>query len=35
MIMKGLLVLAEFHSFKDNSNRAPYFVREYFALASS
>ena len=35
MIMKGLLVLAEFHSFKDNSNRVPYFVREYFALAAS
>lgn len=35
MIMKGLLVLAEFHSFKDNSNRVSYFVREYFALAAS
>lgn len=33
MIMKGLLVLAEFHSFKDDSDRVPYFVREYFALA--
>jgi len=33
MIMKGLLVLAEFHSFKDDSKRVPYFVREYFALA--
>lgn len=33
MIMKGLLVLAQFHSFKDDSNRADYFVREYFALA--
>ena len=35
MLAKGLLVLAEFHSFKDNSKRAPYFVREYFALAQS
>lgn len=35
MIMKGLLVLAEFHSFKDDSSRVPYFVREYFALAQS
>jgi hypothetical protein len=33
MIMKGLIVLAQFHSFKDNSGRADYFVREYFALA--
>lgn len=32
MIMKGLLVLAQFHSFKDDSNRVAYFVREYFAL---
>ena len=32
MIMKGLLVLAQFHSFKDDSNRSGYFVREYFAL---
>lgn len=32
MIMKGLLVLAQFHSFKDDSKRADYFVREYFAL---
>src|SRR6185436_6475727 len=32
MIMKGLLVLAQFHRFKDDSNRADYFVREYFAL---
>ena len=32
MIMKGLLVLAELRSFKDNSKRADYFVREYFAL---
>jgi hypothetical protein len=33
MIVKGLLVLAQFHSFKDDSKRADYFVREYFALA--
>jgi hypothetical protein len=33
MIMKGLLVLAQFHSFKDDSKRVDYFVREYFALA--
>ena len=33
MIMKGLLVLAQLHSFKDESQRADYFVREYFALA--
>jgi hypothetical protein len=32
MIMKGLLVLAQLHSFKDESCRADYFVREYFAL---
>lgn len=32
MIMKGLLVLAQFHSFKDDSQRSGYFVREYFAL---
>lgn len=32
MIMKGLLVLAQFHRFKDASGRADYFVREYFAL---
>ena len=32
MIMKGLLVLAQFHSFKDESKRVDYFVREYFAL---
>jgi len=31
MILKGLIVLAEFHSFKDASKRADYFVREYFA----
>ena len=33
MIMKGLLVLAQLHCFKDQSRRADYFVREYFALA--
>jgi len=33
MIMKGLLVLAQLHRFKDESGRADYFVREYFALA--
>lgn len=33
MIMKGLLVLAQFQSFKDESRRADYFVREYFAMA--
>jgi hypothetical protein len=33
MILKGLIVLAQIHSFKDDSNRADYFVREYFALA--
>ncbi|HWN11934.1 MAG TPA: hypothetical protein VNO50_22085 [Pyrinomonadaceae bacterium] len=32
MIMKGLLVLAQFHSFKDTSKRAGFFVREYYAL---
>jgi hypothetical protein len=31
MIMKGLLVLAQFHLFKDDSKRASYFLREYFA----
>lgn len=31
MIMKGLLVLAQFHLFKDDSNRASYFLREYYA----
>lgn len=34
MIMKGLLVLAQFHIFKDGSRRADYFSREYFALMS-
>lgn len=33
MIMKGLIVLAQVHSFKDQSGRVDYFVREYFALA--
>lgn len=32
MIMKGLLVLAQFHLFKDNSGRADYFLREYYAV---
>ena len=31
MIMKGLLVLAQFHLFKDDSGRASYFLREYYA----
>jgi len=31
MIMKGLLVLAQFHIFKDDSKRASYFLREYYA----
>jgi hypothetical protein len=34
MITKGLLVLAQFHCFSDDSRRADYFVREYFALTS-
>jgi hypothetical protein len=34
-IVKGLLVLAQFHSFKDDSKRVDYFVREYFALISN
>ena len=33
MIMKGLLVLAQFHLFKDDSGRDDYFLREYFALS--
>lgn len=33
MILKGLIVLAQIHSFKDDSGRADYFVREYFALS--
>ena len=32
MIMKGLLVLAQFHTFKDDSNRANYFLREYYSM---
>lgn len=32
MIMKGLLVLAQFHIFKDESKRTSYFLREYFAM---
>ena len=32
MIMKGLLVLAQFHIFKDDSKRSSYFLREYFAM---
>lgn len=32
MIMKGLLVLAQIHRFKDESGRVPFFVREYYAL---
>lgn len=32
MILKGLIVLAQSHAFKDDSKRANYFVREYFAL---
>lgn len=31
MIMKGLLVLAQFHLFKDDSGRTSYFLREYYA----
>ena len=31
-IVKGLLVLAQFHRFKDGSRRVDYFVREYFAM---
>lgn len=33
MLMKGLLVLAQFHLFKDESGRADYFLREYYALS--
>jgi hypothetical protein len=32
MLAKGLLVLAQLHSFTDGSGRADYFVREYYAL---
>ena len=31
MIMKGLLVLAQFHLFNEDSKRESYFLREYFA----
>ena len=31
MIMKGLLVLAQFHLIKDDSGRTSYFMREYYA----
>jgi hypothetical protein len=31
MIVKGLTVLAQYHIFKDESGRADFFVREYFA----
>src|SRR5262249_4980356 len=33
MLMKGLLVLAQFHLFKDDSGRANYFLREYYAVS--
>lgn len=33
MLLKGLVVLAQLHTFKDGSGRVDYFVREYFALA--
>ncbi|HEX8847834.1 MAG TPA: hypothetical protein VF791_24550 [Pyrinomonadaceae bacterium] len=33
MILKGLIVLAQIHHFKDESQRVDYFVREYFSLA--
>jgi hypothetical protein len=32
MILKGLIVLAQIHKFKDGDDRVDYFVREYFAL---
>ncbi|HSD46205.1 MAG TPA: hypothetical protein VLB87_06260 [Pyrinomonadaceae bacterium] len=31
MIMKGLLVLAQFHLFNEDTDRESYFLREYFA----
>jgi hypothetical protein len=31
MIMKGLLVLAQFHLFDEETERESYFLREYFA----
>jgi hypothetical protein len=30
MLLKGLMVLAELHNFKDDSKRVDFFVREYF-----
>ncbi|HEY0379738.1 MAG TPA: hypothetical protein VGC87_22655 [Pyrinomonadaceae bacterium] len=33
MLLKGLMVLAQQHRFKDASGRMDYFVREYFALS--
>ncbi len=35
MVLKGLIVLAQIHRFKDDSLRADYFVREYYALTHS
>lgn len=35
MIMKGLLVLAQFHRFRDDSKRADFFVREYYGQYQS
>jgi hypothetical protein len=32
MIVKGLIVLGQFHTFKDESGRADFFVREYFGI---
>ena len=32
MIMKGLLVLAQFHFFNEGSDRENHFLREYFAM---
>src|SRR5215207_435759 len=32
MILTGLIVLAQFHDFKDDSGRMNFFVREYFAV---
>ncbi|HEY6333347.1 MAG TPA: hypothetical protein VI756_28745 [Blastocatellia bacterium] len=32
MILKGLIVLAQIHRFKDDSGRTDYFVREYFKV---
>jgi hypothetical protein len=32
MIVKGLIVLGQFHTFKDDSGRTAFFVREYYAL---